>query len=81
MSETLHALQKERETLQPSGNFQSPQYGPPKKGALPPQTGFIYLLPKDNTLLNTAANGEPSYACGKVISVPNTKKGTNYYEL
>eukprot|EP00957_Ditylum_brightwellii_P128871 9830558-Ditylum_brightwellii.AAC.1 len=42
---------------------------------------MIYLLPKDNTILNTAANGEPSYVWGKVISVPNTKKGTSYYEL
>eukprot|EP00957_Ditylum_brightwellii_P044030 3341401-Ditylum_brightwellii.AAC.1 len=58
---------------------------------LPPQTGFkgcsgifedmIYLLQKVNTILNTAANGEPSYAWGEFISVPNTKKGTNYYEL
>eukprot|EP00957_Ditylum_brightwellii_P005279 402846-Ditylum_brightwellii.AAC.1 len=42
---------------------------------------MIYLLPKDNIILNTAENGEPSYAWGRVISVPNTKKGTNYYEL
>eukprot|EP00957_Ditylum_brightwellii_P099563 7584373-Ditylum_brightwellii.AAC.1 len=77
--------------LQPSGTFLSPQHGPPKKKALPPETGFkgcsgmfediIYLFPKDNTILNNAANGEPSYAWGEVISVPNTKKGTNYYEL
>eukprot|EP00957_Ditylum_brightwellii_P001326 104050-Ditylum_brightwellii.AAC.1 len=42
---------------------------------------MIYLLPNDNTILNTAANGEPLYAWGKVISVPSTKKGTHYYEL
>eukprot|EP00957_Ditylum_brightwellii_P033493 2538024-Ditylum_brightwellii.AAC.1 len=90
-SETLHTFPKGRETLQPSGTFLSLQYGAPKKKALLPQTGFklcsgffedmIYLLPKDNTILNTAVNGEPSYAWGKVIRVPNTKKGTNSCEL
>eukprot|EP00957_Ditylum_brightwellii_P153573 11688365-Ditylum_brightwellii.AAC.1 len=42
---------------------------------------MIHLFPKDDTILNTAASVEPSYACGKVISVPKTKKGTNHYGL
>eukprot|EP00957_Ditylum_brightwellii_P045037 3416606-Ditylum_brightwellii.AAC.1 len=42
---------------------------------------MIYLLPKGSTVLNTAANKESSYAWGKVIGVPNTKKRSNYYEL
>eukprot|EP00957_Ditylum_brightwellii_P118920 9070133-Ditylum_brightwellii.AAC.1 len=73
MSETLHMLHNTRETLQPSETFQLPQNAPIKKGALSAKTA--------DTILNTAANVEPSYAWGKGISVPNTKKGTSYYEL
>eukprot|EP00957_Ditylum_brightwellii_P200350 15274195-Ditylum_brightwellii.AAC.1 len=91
MSKMLHTLQNKRETPHPSEIFQLPQNDPPRKGVLPAQTSFkgcrgifdemIYLFPKDNTILNTAANGEPSSAWGKVISISNTNKGTNYYEL
>eukprot|EP00957_Ditylum_brightwellii_P201928 15327852-Ditylum_brightwellii.AAC.1 len=59
--------------------------------ALPAQAGFkgcsgifdvmIPSFPKDDTFLNTAASVESLFAWGTVISVPNTKKGTNYYEM
>eukprot|EP00957_Ditylum_brightwellii_P164990 12561993-Ditylum_brightwellii.AAC.1 len=71
--------------------FQSPQNVPTKKGALPAQTSFkgcsgifdkmIYLFQKDESLQSTAASMQPSYAWGKDIGAPNSKKGMNYYEL
>eukprot|EP00957_Ditylum_brightwellii_P025534 1930463-Ditylum_brightwellii.AAC.1 len=71
--------------LRSSGTFLSSQHDPPKKGALPPQTGFkgyngifdemIYLLSKDNTIMNNAANGEPSYAWGKSLVFQIQRKG------
>eukprot|EP00957_Ditylum_brightwellii_P206864 15350315-Ditylum_brightwellii.AAC.1 len=77
--------------LQPSQIFQLPQNVPTKKGALPAQTGFkgcsgvfdemIYLFPKDESPQNTNASVQLSHAWRKVISVPNSKKGANYYEL
>eukprot|EP00957_Ditylum_brightwellii_P190531 14502822-Ditylum_brightwellii.AAC.1 len=42
---------------------------------------MIYSFSTDDTHLNTAVSVEPSYAWKKVISVLNTKKGMNYYEL
>ena len=64
---------------------------PATKRALPAQTGFkgcsgmfdekVYLFPKYESVLNTVVILQPSYAMGKVVGVPNTKKGINYYDI
>ena len=64
---------------------------PATKRALPAQTGFkgcsgmfdekVYLFPKYESVLNTVVILQPSYAMGKVVCVPNTKKGINYYDI